>query len=42
MDDDCLTLVEDINNDEDPLIAEVDVYLTRIFADQLYLFQYPL
>ncbi|CAF3002871.1 unnamed protein product [Rotaria sp. Silwood2] len=50
MDDDCLTLTEDIDNeqnvqineDDDPLIAEVDIYLTRIFADQLYLFQYPL
>ncbi|CAF1303239.1 unnamed protein product [Rotaria sordida] len=48
MDDDCLTLVEDIDNeqinedDDDPLIAEVDIYLTRVFADQLYLFQYPL
>ncbi|CAF1383895.1 unnamed protein product [Rotaria sp. Silwood1] len=48
MDDDCLTLLEDIDHeqinedDDDPLIAEVDIYLTRIFADQLYLFQYPL
>jgi len=40
MDDDCQVLVED--DDDDPLIAEVDIYLTRIFADQLYLFQYPL
>lgn len=37
MDDECQIL-----DDDDPLIAEVDIYLTRIFADQLYIFQYPL
>ncbi|CAF0949093.1 unnamed protein product [Adineta steineri] len=50
MDNDCEILVDDneknqnvqINEDDDPLIAEVDIYLTRLFADQLYLFQYPL
>jgi len=31
-----------LDDDNDPLIAEVDIHLTRIFADQLYLFQYPL
>ncbi|CAF0820503.1 unnamed protein product [Didymodactylos carnosus] len=36
---------DEINLDEDekdPIIAEVNVYLTRVFSDQLYLFQYPL
>ncbi|UJR15306.1 hypothetical protein I4U23_002259 [Adineta vaga] len=51
MDDDCQVLHEDNTNDQnvqnneeehDELIAEVDIYLTRLFADQLYLFQYPL
>jgi len=49
MDDDCEVLnsnetpsiVQNLEED-DPLIAEVDIYLTRLFADQLYVFQYPL
>lgn len=41
MDDDC-EILNSTENDEDPLVAEVDVFLSRVFADQLYLFQYPL
>ncbi|CAF0842667.1 unnamed protein product [Adineta ricciae] len=42
MEDDCEVLTAENEDEHDPLIAEIDIHLTRLFADQLYLFQYPL